>query len=165
MWSSISDPCPFAPRLTLHYLEHVLKKGSVNSLLTAKFDKRKNKHDLFPRKVSNAQEKVRGMLEAEFMKWLFRFGIIELRLQLRYERMNNNSKREITFFSRWRVTCYPNATFITLELGKYADCTKPVFCPFRNHWINFLILVRVFRAQFIHQKYNFMQTFKQDSPW
>ena len=47
--------------------------------------------------------------------------------------MNNNLKREITFFSRLRVTCYPKETFTPLELGKYADCTKPVFCPFRNH--------------------------------
>ena len=31
-----------------------------------------------------SQEKVRGMLKAEFMKWLFRFGIIKLRVQLRY---------------------------------------------------------------------------------
>ena len=44
--------------------------------------------------------------------------------------MNNNLKREINFFSRWRVTRYPKATFTPLELGKYADCTKPVFCPF-----------------------------------
>jgi len=42
--------------------------------------------------------------------------------------MNNNSKREINFFSR-----YPKATFTPLELGKYADFTKPVFCPFRDH--------------------------------
>ena len=41
--------------------------------------------------------------------------------------MNNNSKREINFFSRWRVTRYPKATFTPLELGKYADFTKPVF--------------------------------------
>jgi len=57
----------------------------VNSFLTAKFDKcGKNKHDVFPRKVSNAQEKVRGilMLKAQFMKGLFRFGIIKLRLQM-----------------------------------------------------------------------------------
>ena len=61
--------------------------------------------------------------------------------------MNNNSKREINFFSRWRVSRYPKATFTPLELGKYADFTKPVFCPFRNHWRNFWIVVRVFRAQ------------------
>ena len=62
-----------------------IKKSSVNSFLTAKLDKcGKNKHDVIPRKVSNAQEKVRGMLKAEFMKWLFHFGIIKLRLQLRY---------------------------------------------------------------------------------
>ena len=43
----------------------------------------------FSRKVSNAQEKVRGMLKAEFMKWIFRFAIIKLRLQLtQHEIMN-----------------------------------------------------------------------------
>ena len=63
----------------------MLKRSSVNSFLTAKFDKcGKNKHDVFPRKASKAQEKVEGILRAEFMKWLFRFGIIKLRLQLRY---------------------------------------------------------------------------------
>ena len=44
----------------------------------------KNKHDVFSRKVSNAQEKVRGMLRAEFMKSIFCFAIIKLKLQLRY---------------------------------------------------------------------------------
>ena len=39
----------------------------------------KKKHDVFSRKVSNAQEKVRGMLKAEFMKWIFRFAIIKLK--------------------------------------------------------------------------------------
>ena len=57
----------------------------MNSIVTAKFDKcGKNKHDVFTRKVSNTQEKVRGMLKAEFMKWIFRFAVIKLRLQLRY---------------------------------------------------------------------------------
>ena len=44
-------------------------------------------YDVFPRKVSNAQEKVRGMLKAEF------FVSVLLKLSL-----NNNSKREINFF-------------------------------------------------------------------
>ena len=53
----------------------------MNSIVTAKFDKcGKNKHDVFSRKVSNAQEKVRGKLKAELMKWVFRFGIIKLNL-------------------------------------------------------------------------------------
>ena len=57
----------------------------MNSIVTAKFDKcGKNRHNGFSRKVSNVQEKVRGMLKAEFMKWIFRFAIIKLRLQLRY---------------------------------------------------------------------------------
>ena len=30
---------------------------------------------------------------------------------------------------------------------KNADFTEPVFCPFCNHWINFWIVVQVFRAQ------------------
>ena len=37
------------------------------------------------------------MLKAEFMKWLFRFSIINLSFQLSYYRMNNNSKRDISF--------------------------------------------------------------------
>ena len=50
-------------------LKHVLKRSSVNSFLTVKFDKcSKNKHNAISRKLSNAQEKVRGMLKAEFMK-------------------------------------------------------------------------------------------------
>ena len=39
---------------------------------------------IFSRKVSKAQEKIRGMFKAEFMKWIFRFAIIKLRLQVRY---------------------------------------------------------------------------------
>jgi len=61
--------------------------------------------------------------------------------------MNNNSKREINFFSRWRVTRYRKATSTPLQLWKYANFTKPVFCLFLNHWINFWIVVRVFRVQ------------------
>ena len=34
-----------------------------------------------------------------------------------------------------------------LYTWKYANFTKPVFCPFLNHWINFWIVVRVFLAQ------------------
>ena len=126
----------------------MLKRSSVNSFLIAKFDRcGKNKHDVLPRKVSITQEKVRGMLKAEFIKWLFPFSNIKLRLQLRYWCISNNSEREINFFSRWCVTCYPKATSTPLELWKYANFTKPVFCPFLNHWINFWIVVRVFRAQ------------------
>ena len=53
--------------------------------------------------------------------------------------MNNNSKRDKNFFSRWRVTCYTKQDFSKqpLELWNYAKFTKPVFCPFLNHWINF----------------------------
>ena len=72
----------------------------MNSFLTIKVDKcGKNKHDAGARKLSKVQEKVRGMLEAEFMKWLFGFSIIKLSFQLRYYRMNpnNNSKRDISF--------------------------------------------------------------------
>ena len=61
--------------------------------------------------------------------------------------MNNNSKREINFFSRWHVARYPKATSTALELWKYADFFKPVLCPFLNHLINFWIVMRVFRAQ------------------
>ena len=44
--------------------------------------------------------------------------------------MNNNSKRETNFFSRWRVTRNPKATSTPLQLAKYADLTKPVFFSF-----------------------------------
>ena len=64
------------------------KRSSVNSFLTAKFDKcDKNKHDVFSGKVSNAHEKVQGMLKAEILV----SALLNLRL-------NNNSKREINFF-------------------------------------------------------------------
>ena len=63
----------------------MLERTAVNSFLTAKFDKYdKNKHDAISTKLSNGEEKVRGMLKAEFMKWLFRFDIIKFRLQMRY---------------------------------------------------------------------------------
>jgi len=49
------------------YLEHVLKRSFVNSFVTVKFGKcGKNKHDAIFRKLSKAQEKVRGMLKADF---------------------------------------------------------------------------------------------------
>ena len=74
------------------------------------------------------------MLKAEFMQWLFRFGIIKLRLQLSYYEQQ---------FKTWDK----KATSTPLKLWKYANFTKPVFCPFPNHWINFWIVVRVLRAQ------------------
>ena len=41
----------------------------MDSIVTAKFDKcGKKQTRFFSRKVSNVQEKVRGMLKAEFMK-------------------------------------------------------------------------------------------------
>ena len=52
--------------------------------------------------------------------------------------MNNNSKPEINFFSRWRVTRYPKATFTPLELGKYVDFTKPAFFSFSQSLNKFL---------------------------
>ena len=60
--------------------------------------------------------------------------------------MNNNSKRDLTYFhaDTWHAT---QSDLYSLELGKYGDFTKPVFCPFLNHWINFWIVLRVFRAQ------------------
>ena len=57
---------------------------------------KQRKHDTISRKLSQAQEKVREMLKAEFMKWLFRFSI--LRFQLRYYSINSNSKRDISVF-------------------------------------------------------------------
>ena len=62
----------------------------MNSFLIAKFYKcDKNKHDIFSKKVSDVLEKVRAMLKAE----LFVSALLNLGL-------NNNSKREIHFFSR-----------------------------------------------------------------
>ena len=56
-------------KIKWQYLEHALKRSSVNSFLTAEFDKcAKNKDDAISRKLCNAQVKVRGMLKAEFMK-------------------------------------------------------------------------------------------------
>ena len=99
----------------------------------------------FSRKVSNAQEKVRGMLKAEFMKWIFRFAIIKLRLQLRYLAYEQQFKTwDKLLFTLTRDTL-PKSDLYTSGTRKI--CTKPVFCPFRNHWINFWIVVRVLRAQ------------------
>ena len=91
------------------------------------------------------------MLKTEFMKWLFRFSIIKPRFQLRYYRMNNNSKRDISFFyaDAWHDTQNRTFTSRTLKICLYHSpwVTKPVLCPFHNHWIYFWIMVRVFRAQ------------------
>lgn len=128
-----------------------------NLFLTIKVDKcDKNKHDAGARKLSKVQEKVRGMLKAEFMEWLFGFSIIKLSFQLRYYRMNNTSKRDISFIyaEAWHAT--QNRTFrsdlltlTTLKICQYHSpwVTKPVLCPFLNHWIYFWIVFRVFRAQ------------------
>ena len=58
--------------------------------------------------------------------------------------MNNNSKREINFFSRWRVK---RRTFTPRNSENMPISLNQFFCPFRNHWRNFWIVVRVFRAQ------------------
>ena len=53
----------------------LLKTGQINVA--------KKKHDAISTKLSKAQlqlENVRGILKAEFMKWLFRFSIIKLEL-------------------------------------------------------------------------------------
>ena len=53
------------------------------------------------------------MLKAEFMKWRFRFGIIKLigfNWDIIAYEQQFNAKREINFFSRWRVTRYPKVT-------------------------------------------------------
>ena len=97
------------------------------------------------------------MLKAEFMKlWLFRFSIIKLSFQLRYYRMNENSKRDISFIyaDTWHAT--QNKSFRsdlwtsrTLKMCQYQNpwVTKPVLCPFLNNWKYSKIVVRVFRAQ------------------
>ena len=104
-------------------------------------------------------KQVRGMLKAKFRKWLFRFSTMKLSFQLRsvrYYRMNNNSKRDKIFIyaDAWHAT--QNRTFRSgfwtsrsLKICQYHNpwVTKPVLCPFLNHWIYFWIVVRVFRAQ------------------
>ena len=82
------------------------------------------------------------MLKAEFMKlWLFRFSIIKLSFQLRYYRMNENSKCDISFIyaDTWHAT--QNKSFRsdlwtsrTLKMCQYQNpwVTKPVLCPFLN---------------------------------
>ena len=97
------------------------------------------------------------MLKAEFMKlWLFRFSIIKLSFQLRYYRMNENSKCDISFIyaDTWHAT--QNKSFRsdlwtsrTLKMCQYQNpwVTKPVLCPFLNNWKYSKIVVRVFRAQ------------------
>ena len=70
----------------------------MNSFLTVKVDKcGESKHDTISRKLFKAQQKVRGMLDAEFMKWLFVSALLSFRFQLRYYRMNNNSKLDNLF--------------------------------------------------------------------
>ena len=99
--------------------------------------------------MAKIRGKVRGMLKAEFMKWIFRFAIIKLRLQLRYLGYEQQFKTWDKLLFTLTRDILPKSdpyTSGTLKI-QYADCTKPVFCPFRNHWINFLIVVRVFRAQ------------------
>ena len=68
----------------------------------------------------------------------------------------NNSKRDITFVNAdaWHAT--QNRAFRsnfwtsrTLKICQYHKLwvTKPVHCPFLNHWIYVWIVVRVFHAQ------------------
>ena len=82
---------------------------------------------------------------------LFRFSF-----QLRYYRMNENSKCDISFIyaDTWHAT--QNKSFRsdlwtsrTLKMCQYQNpwVTKPVLCPFLNNWKYSKIVVRVFRAQ------------------
>ena len=84
------------------------------------------------------------MLKAEFMKWIFRFAIIKLRLQLRY--LANEQQLKTSFHAdAWHATQKRplhlwNSENMPIALNQF-------FCLFRNHWINFWIVVRVFRTQ------------------
>ena len=116
----------------------MLKRSSVNSIVTAKFNKcgKKTNMRFFSRKVSNAQEKVWGMLKAEFMKWIFRFAIIKLRLQLRYLAYEQSFKTwDKLLFMPTRDTL-PKSELYTS--GKYADFTKPGFLSFSQSLNKFL---------------------------
>ena len=94
------------------------------------------KHDAISRKLSKAQEKVWGMLKAEFMKWLFRSALL------------------ISLAFNWRITVRTTIqTILTLTLNTQSDLwtsrtlkichyhnpwvTKPVPCPLFNHWLYF----------------------------
>ena len=92
-----------------------------------KFDKcgkTKFKHDTIFRKLSNAQEKVRGMLKAEVIKWLFVSALLRLGFNWGIS----------VWTTIQNVTELFEATSTSLELWKYRNFTYPVFCPFLNHW-------------------------------
>ena len=96
--------------------------------MTVKVDKcYKNKYDAISRKLSKAQENVRGILKAEFMKLIFHVSInyFKLWFQLRYYPMNNNVQNVTSFIltlTRDTVskTGLLEATSGPLKLRKYA---------------------------------------------
>ena len=147
------------------------------------------------RKVSNAQEKVRGMLRAEFMKWIFRFTIIKLRFQLRYLAYEQQFKTWDKLLERpfhlWNSKNMPisQKQFLSFSqsLNKFLDCGASLSCPVRfdlcptnpsvtvsfGRWAMRVSRLDGLRCDFstneqydfIHQKFNFKLTFKQHSPW
>ena len=119
----------------------------MNSFLIVKVDKcGKNKHDAISRKLSKAQEKVWGMLKAEFMKWLFRSALL---ISLAFNWGITVRTTIQTILTLTRNTRSDLWTSRTLKICHYHNpwVTKPVPCPLLNHWLYFWIVVRVFRAQ------------------
>ena len=105
----------------------MLKRSSVNSFLTVKVDKcGKNKHDAISRKLSKAQEKVRGMLKAEFWTTI--------------------QNVTLALFTPKRHTLHKTGLLRRpLELGKYANITahetlnKFGECLKLNSWNGFFV--------------------------
>ena len=121
----------------------------MNSFLIVKVDKcGKNKHDAISRKLSKAQEKVWGMLKAEFMKWLFRSALL---ISLAFNWGITVRTTIQTILTLTRNTRSDLWTSRTLKICHYHNpwVTKPVPCPLLNHWLYFWIVVRVFRAQLL----------------
>ena len=103
------------------------------------------KHDAISRKLSKAQEKVWGMLKAEFMKWLFRSALL---ISLAFNWGITVRTTIQTILTLTRNTQSDLWTSRTLKICHYHNpwVTKPVPCPLFNHWLYFWIVVRVFRT-------------------
>ena len=85
---------------------------------------RKNKMAIIPTISWACAKKKQGMLKAEFMKWLFRFGNIKLRLQLRYERMNTQPKSYLYTSRTLKICQFHWTSFLSFSqsLKKFLDC-------------------------------------------
>ena len=91
----------------------------------------------FSRKVSNTQEMFEECLKLNSWNGFVVSPLLNLDLKT-WDKL---------LFTLTRGTLPKSELYTSGTRKKKADCTKPVFCPFRNHWINFWIVVQVFRAQ------------------